>query len=371
MTLPRPFALLLCTLPLLAGETPRPTFSWDRVPVYQMFGSNTRLLTDEEVEHISDTTDFLCIEKQHGARLLRGSDRGAAHEFARFKRNNPDATCLFYFNSAFAYPFASGSRSLRKGNVPPHLERFLIRDPKTGELADRGNVLYFDVLNPGLRKWWSSEVGRYIRETGADGLFVDQMHGFSHLRPREKRPDVRTAQAEMMRMAKEAIGPDKILLLNNGAHIPELFAIGDAFMFEHYSTDLLTKEAILRDWNLMRRIADAGKSSVWRIGVEVGHKEDGKKLTDSEYQQLARQRLPYYLAAFLAGACEYSYFQYGWGWGLETGPLMDYPEMKKPLGKPLGERRRPDPHSWVFLREFEHASVRVDLEKKEGSVTWK
>lgn len=61
------------------------------------------------------------------------------------------------------------------------------------------------------------------------------------------------AKAQMMRMTKEKIGKSKILLLNNGAHIPELFEIGDTFMFEQYSPKLLIKEAILRNWELLKK----------------------------------------------------------------------------------------------------------------------
>jgi len=126
----------------------------------------------------------------------------------------------------------------------------------------------------------------------------------------------------------------------------------------------------------MKQIHRAGKISVWRIGVEV---EDGRdvynnpktRLPDAEYEKLSRQRLPYYLAAFLIGAQPQSYFQYGWGWGLKTGPLVQHPEFAKPLGAPRGDFVRPDPKGWIFQREFEHASVRVDLNAREGKIVWK
>ncbi|MGB6222115.1 putative glycoside hydrolase [Haloferula sp.] len=370
MTLPRILVVLTSVLAQLSAETPLPRFSWDKVPVYEMFGDGSRLLKDEELKHIAGTTDFLCIEKNHAISVLKSADHGAAREIARFKKLDPGTTCLFYFNSAYAYPFASRSQMFRIGRIPAEYKDFLITDPDTGKFSQRGNVPFFDVLNPDFRKWWAAEVGRYVEDTGADGLFVDQMHGFVFLRP-QKRREVEEAQAEMMSMAKKAIGSDKILLLNNGAHIPELFEIGDSFMFEHYKPETLTKEAILKDWKLMEQIAGAGKSSVWRIGLEIEGKLEAAKLTDADYQERARKELSYHLAVFLAGACEYSYFQYGWGWLLRTGPLMSYPEFERPLGKPIGPRTRPDAKGWVFLREFEQASVRVDLEKREGAVTWR
>ena len=376
--------LLKCILPLLlapvtavqAAEKPGfPLFTWDRVPVYQMFGDGGRLLTDAEVAEISSTSGFICIEKNHGISILGGADLGTKHEVPRFKALNPATKCLFYFNSAYAYPFTSYTKDFSYGKVSGKNEQFLIKDPETGELAHRGSTYFFDVLNPEFRSWWAETVGKCVRESGADGLFVDQMHGFSWLRP-AKKTEVAMAQAEMMRMAKKAIGSDKTLLLNNGAGIPALFEIGDAFMFEHYKPALLSKEAILKDWDQMKKLSHAGKIAVWRIGVEQENPEIAQSRgesgsVDAAYEALSKKRIGFYLAAFLMGAQENCYFQYGWGWKLRTGPLAGYPEFKKPLGKPLGDFARPDPGGWIFKREFEHASVWLDLDAREGKVEWK
>lgn len=362
--------------PAVRAEKPGfPIFTWDRVPVYQMFADGQRLLTDAEVAEISSTSGFICIEKQHGFRTLGGSDLGTKHEALRFKALNPATKCLFYFNSAYAYPFSSHSKVFRYGRVSAKYERFLIKDPKTGKLAHRAHTYFFDVLNPEFRSWWVETVSKCVRDSGADGLFVDQMHGFSWLRPTQ-RTQVQEAQAEMMRMAKQSIGRDKILLLNNGAHIPVLFEIGDAFMFEHYDPSQLSKEAILKDWELMSKISKAGKIAVWRIGVEkekpeIAETRKDPHSVDAAYLALSKKRMGFYLSAFLMGAQPNCYFQYGWGWKLQTGPLAGHPEFKKPLGKPRGDFTRPDPDSWIFKREFQHASVWLDLEAREGKVEWK
>jgi hypothetical protein len=352
-----------------------PAFAWDKIPVYQMFADQERLLTDAEVAEIASTTGFLCIEKQHGYKALGGAELGAKHEIARFHALKPGTKCLFYFNSAYAYPFTTYSKPFRYGQVSEHHQAWLINDPKTGELAHRGTVYFFDVLNPEFRSWWADTVGKCVRESGANGLFVDQMHGFTWLRP-ENKNEVAQAQAQLMRMAKDALGRDKILLLNNAAHIPELFEIGDAFMFEHYDSKLLTKEVICKDWELLDRIYRAGKIAVWRIGVEVENRDRAgagqePRMTHAESEALSKKRMSFYLAAFLIGARPYTYFQYGWGWGLQTGPLVGYPEFQRPLGEPLGDYTRPNRKAWVFQREFEHASVWLDLTAREGTIKWK
>ena len=357
-----------------------PRFSWDTVPVYQMF-ADTRLLTEQELEEVATTSEFICIEKQHGIRTLGAADLGAKQEIGRFKAVKPGMKCLVYFNSALAYPLISSSKVFHRRSIEKagneEYRSFLITDPKTGKLAFRegDHVHYFDVLNAELRVWWTKTVGAFVRDADGDGLFVDQMHGFAWLR-KQRETEVAEAQALMMRMAKDAIGREKILLLNNAAHIPELFEIGDAFMFEHFSPDLLTKKKIVSDWALMKKISRAKKIGVWRIGVEhdeatVALRKNGGRVTPTVLEALSRKRMPYYLAAFLIGAQEHSYFQYGWGWKLKTGPLCGYPELKKPLGKPRGDYTRIDPGGWTFRREFEHAIVRLDLDAREGRIEWR
>ena len=371
--------LMKSVVPLLAAlmlpahaagrsSTIRPPFSWDKAPVYQMFGDEARLLNDSELSSIAASSDFLCIEKSHGLKELGCAKLGAAREIARFKKTDPKTSCLFYFNSAYAYPFTADAHVFGKDVIGEPFRSFLLLDPQTGEPMRRGRVLMFDVLKPEFRSWWAETVGKGVRESGADGLFVDQMHGFG-LHRRQQKSEVDAAQAEMMRMAKKAIGSEKILLLNNGAHIPALFEIGDAFMFEHYKADQLSKEAIVADWDLMKKISAAGKIAVWRIGVEVetqGKKDPGA----ADFEKLARERLPYHLAVFLIGARPYSYFQYGWGWTLQDGALVDFPDFSKPLGAPKGEATRPDPAAWTFTREFERAIVRVDLETGTSEIMW-
>lgn len=68
---------------------------------------------------------------------------------------------------------------------------------------------------------------------------------------------------------------------------------------------------------------------------------------------------------------KYSYFQNGWGWELKTGPLVEYPELAKPLGPPLNDYTRVDPEGWIFIREFEKAKVTVDLQKRQGNIDWR
>ena len=355
-----------------------PIFNWNTTPMYYMFGDPVRVLTPQEIEHISERTNFICIEKSHGLEQLGAAEIGAKHDVAAFKKVKPDMKVLFYFNSAYAWPFTSYNKNFTREHIEQHpeLKKFLIIDPKTKELAHRNNTFFFDVLNPDFRDWWVNTVVKGVEFSGADGAFIDQMHGFSWLR-KEKSKDVQKAMGDMMAALKTKLGSNKILLGNNAdAKIAEyVFPVIDANMFEHYGNDLLSKERLLKDWEKMLRIAKAGKVSIFRIGVEydseVQEKEDYYKgrMRNERLAELSKEKLEYYHACYLIGAQPYSYFQYGWGWQLDHGSLLDYPELQKPLGTPKGPYSRTSTDGWEFTREFEHASVWVNTETKEAKIT--
>ena len=358
-----------------------PKFSWEVTPQYFMFGDTGRVLLPEEVRSIAARTDFLCIEKSHGLKMLGAAELGAKHEAAAFKKIKPGMKVLFYFNSAYAWPFTSYNQAFTRDKIDQHpeLKKFLLVDPETGELAHRRNVFFFDVLNPELREWWVDTVAKGVADSGCDGAFIDQMHGFAWLRE-DKSQEVQRAMGEMMASLKKKMGPDKILLGNNAnqAIAKHVFPVIDASMFEHYNERLLSKESLLQDWEDMLRIAKAGKMSVFRIGVEQDRsptENGGQRGQDPNRSErmaaLAKERVEYYLACYLIGAQPYSYFQYGWGWTLSSGSLKDYPVLHKPLGAPKGAYQRTTPEGWEFTREFEHASVWVNTASRQAKITWR
>lgn len=358
-----------------------PRFSWSTTPMYYMFGATARVLSPDEVEFIAKRTDFLCIEKSHGFKELGAAELGAKHEAAAFKKIKPDMKVLFYFNSAWAWPFTSYNKGFTAETIDeyPELKKFLVINPETGELNDRRGTYSFDVLNSEFRKWWVETVAKGVEVSGCDGAFIDQMHGFFFLR-QDKKEEVHEAQGKLIAELKKKLGPDKIVLGNNATDDIARYAYPaiDANMFEHYSSKLLSKEKLLLDWADMLRLAKDGKMSIFRIGVGQGafakkyvNSTDTDLSRDDRMTLLAKERIEYHLACFLIGAQPYSYFQYGWGWALSDGSLIDFPELQKPLGIPNGAYQRTTPDGWEFTREFERASVWVNTEKGEAKIIWK
>ncbi|WP_168433148.1 putative glycoside hydrolase [Pontiella sulfatireligans] len=364
-------------------EAPKhyPAFSWDKVPVYMMFAHDDRLLQDSETRKIAAESDFICIEKNHGLKPFGDAVLGLEHEARAFKKLKPEIVVLGYLNAALAYPFTRYTQMLTADQISqyPEMKAYLVSDPKTGKPAQKRGLYGYNVLNPEMRSWWSDSAAEMVLQTGADGIFIDQMHGWAWLHGSTNSQAVVDGVADMMAQLKAKIGSDKILLANNGAHIDQVFDVSDAFMFEHYNRTVThTKEKLLEDWQLMEKIADAGKICIYRFGAEP---ESGSLLLEAgrtgklnhkkKWAELSKEQLEFYLSLYLIGAQPYSYFQWSWGWGLTTGPLEHYPEFHKPLGKPLGKYTRTHPDLWEFTREFEHASVWVDTDKWEAEIKWK
>ncbi len=93
-----------------------------------------------------------------------------------------------------------------------------------------------------------------------------------------------------------------------------------------------------------------------------------KKNRHDEVLRAAKKDITFPLACFLTGAEPNCYFCYSWGWNPEDGSLDWYPELDKPLGPPKGDAVQKD---WTFQREFEHASVFVDLENRTAKIDWR
>ena len=245
-----------------------PGFSWDITPQYFMFGSNTTL-TPGEVNVIAEKANFICLEKNHGRGEFGYAELGTQHEIAEFKEKKPEIKALYYFNAAYAWPFTSYNENFTRDKIEnyPELKAFLIVNQESGELEHRNNVFFFDVLNPDFREWWVESVVDGVEVSGADGVFIDQMHGFVWLRP-DRTAAVESAQGAMMADLKLRMGADKILLANNAARVEKVFPSADAIMFEHYNELVMSKERLLQDWDDMLRIAKAGKMSIYRFGMD-------------------------------------------------------------------------------------------------------
>ena len=87
------------------------------------------------------------------------------------------------------------------------------------------------------------------------------------------------------------------------------------------------------------------------------------------------------LAPYLITATSKTWFSYAWFYGVQTGwapcpenpgacvaPDEWYPDLSKPIGKPLGPARKT---GTMYTRTFEHATAFIDLsDRRKSKVTW-
>ena len=99
------------------------------------------------------------------------------------------------------------------------------------------------------------------------------------------------------------------------------------------------------------------------MGIDEAH---GKVKSEEK----AQKALAYSLAVFLICAEEHSYFRAHEGYSANDGDnwMRWFEEYDKPLGPPKGPAVK---DGYRYTREFEHASVALDLEKRSGVIKWK
>ena len=200
---------------------------------------------------------------------------------------------------------------------------------------------------------------------------------------RNQMNQVQPAHVKLLKMTKDKLGQNSILLVNNAADVSSYVSNCDAVMYEHYGMDKRYRtnpHLFVKDWDQMLEVANMGKINIYRMTPLsfVPHNESpvneaslANRKKDSSYADNYTRNLIPSSACFLMGVQPYSYFMYGLGWGLHDGALIDFPETKKKLGLPKGKyKEMAKEGKMVFTRRFEHAEVWVNLNTFEAEINW-
>lgn len=363
------------------SEHPFPDFSWDRVPVVAHFGKHGDLLTRDERKFLARHFPLVVLEKAHGFRTQGSTEAGIAADAAQLKRLARRMKVIFYWNAFIDY-----------GNLYRASDTFQ-RHPEWAMKDLQGNVVTvqaakrrrYDQSNPGLRRWWVDVAAEACSNPAIDGVFIDALPQLS-MHPKanediwgqEKQRSLEEGMNSSLRMLRDRVGPGKMLLYNGLRGRKELWAdmgmryydVCDAAMIEHFGAlQGASKEVMANDMEAIREAGRLGKAVIvkgWPGFTWLDTEMMKKPYT--ELEQLSRERITFPLAAFLAAAGERAYFCYTWGYREDHGTFSWYPEFDRRLGPPLGDAIR---EGWTYTREFEHARVWVDLEKREGRITWR
>lgn len=364
--------LLACGRSVSAGEG-YPEFTWDRVPLYAHLAVGDGLKA-EQIEFLADHFSVITFT---GGTVTNGSvEHNIAAAAKAIKQRNPKAKVIFYWASDMPKP------QWKESNATYPQDGYL-KAKKQGR-----DTLQFNVRRQDVRDWWSTVAGKAVREYGCDGIFVDGLAAgtkdgpWSGMFGAEQAAEMDQGVFAMIKQTREKMGPGKLILFNplhgqdqKGVVLgKEYLPATDGAMVDDFDRGANVRqqspEYLANTIEIMRATAKDGKIVIFKgwPGFTWWSDRELMKKPHEEQARVARENITFPLACFLVGAGRNCYFCYTWGWLGEYGTFDWYPEFDKKLGEPKGEATR---EGWIFRREFEHASVFVDVEKKTAKIDWK
>lgn len=351
-----------------------PEFSWDHVSLYAHIGIGDGL-KPEQYKFLAKNFDLICLS----GGILSANNPSSIETNIRagaltIKKYNPKAKVLMYWAS----------------DLPKHQWKISNATfPEGGYLSSPdGSYRCFDVSNQYVRDWWSDVASKAVHDYSCDGIFVD---GATAARPggpwsqrfgKKRAVILEEGMFAMLRQARTKMGSDKLIIFNplHGYHENEeplgwrYLPVADGAMIDDFDRAAnirqQSKEYMANTIEVMSKAAKDGKIIVFKAwpGFTWWSNKEILNKPHEEIHRLAKERITFPLACFLIGVEPHCYFCYTWGWLPEYGSFDWYPEFDKPLGPPKGDAIR---KGWTYRREFEHASVFVDLENKSARIDWR
>ena len=376
-------SVLIPTTASVADEPRVPDFSWDTLPLY-MHVRKADAFTDEELEYLA-SFPLITLEKTTGMRSSGSTDQGTIDAAMGIKKRNPRAKVLFYRNVIVHYGGYSFDSQLRQINQP-----FLVNRRGKGQLI-RGRVEAYDLSNPKVIDWWVESATTVARHKAIDGVFFDgnvkvlTSYLANQLPPGKKAATVEGYRTLVRRM-REELKPDALMIANLiRARFPD-GGLKDLGPFDGSYLEGFTEavggvpeaDYIAKGIEATQQAARDGKIIAMTLGL--GESAAGDDRIDDTRAKLDSldgldKRADYLIGLFLVCAERHSYLclHDGYAADMRGGECLSkvwlkrLPQYNRPLGPPRGPATR---HGYVFSRDFEHASVMLDLEQKSARLTW-
>ena len=376
-------SLLLSALSTVYASDGYPVFSWNRVPVSAHVGLN-KGLTPEEYKFLADHFNFItftggAMDSEYRINDTISFELLVKEAASTVKKHNPKAKVLAYWAAEFEKPHHKISNAFFPKGATIKVER-----------NSKRTVNIFDTTNEDVRNWWADVAGKFVHEYSCNGIFVD---GATAFRPgsvyekklgKAKNDAVRAGTISMMEDAKKKMG-DNSLVIFNPLHGPQpgqqfehalgwrYLSASDGAMIDDFdraaNLHQMSKEYMANTIEVMSKAAKNGNIIIFKAwpGFTWWSDREMMKKPHDEIYRVSWENITYPLGCFLVGAEQNCYFCYTWGWLDIHGTFDWYPEFDKQLGPPKGEAIR---EGWTYQREFAHASVFVDLEKKTAKIDW-
>ena len=378
--------IFACNKPTDAQERPNlyPEFSWERIPQYIHIRKATAF-TDEECNFLAGFP-LITLEKTTGSATYGSTDHGSLMAAKAIKSINPQTKILYYRNVICHYGGNTFDKDLNKIQAP------FLTDQKSGKgRLIRGTVEAYDLSNKSVRDWWVESAAKVCNSEYIDGLFLDG--NIKVLEPEfllkeigaEKKAVVKDGYATLMTSIREALNPDKLMFANIiRARLPEsgleYINYFDGSYLEGFTSpvNMSYPDYLAKGISAVQQAARSGKIIAMNLGL--GESSNTTDMIDDTRLKLndvngLEELINYYMAIFLVCAEKYSYLNIHDGYSVNTNNgicdskvwLHRFPQFDKPLGAPKGPAVK---DGYKYTREFDHASVWLDIEAKKGKVTW-
>lgn len=370
-------ALLLFVFECAGADQSQPRFSWDTVPQWGFYRaiSDNQILSGHQHETMAKRYSLIVV--------WRKLDEKSFQIASELKSAQPDTSVIWYLNTTIPQMLQDDSFSID--------DSWLLRDADGVPAEVSFNRNAFDLTVEDCRRWWVGMSGKAVAG-GFDGIFADGVPKYGKLDNQEmdvyswragQRQAMRDALHALLRETAEETGPDSQLIFN-GLRAREKGWDGGISFLTHTSGGLaehfgafsardengnLKPEVVQSEFEVMHQATQMGKIVLVKgwPGNNTPWTEGFNEKTRDQKLDILREQLEFSLAIFLIAAQENYYFGYSWGYGIEDGWLEELDELKRPLGPPKGAAKK---NGWIYTRQFEHASVWVDIENEKATIDW-
>ncbi len=359
-----------------------PEFNWDHVPLY-MHMRKSEAFTPEELKYLAGFP-IITLEKTTGSKTYGSTEQGSMEAASGIKTINPEAKVLYYRNIMVHYQGYDINSSFDDIDQP-----LLMDGSGNTNIVHNGKRGAYDLTNPELRNWWIDHCVDMAGHDQIDGIFIDG--NIKALEPvflgqvigKEKKSQVAEAYEQVMKELYQRTDKDKILIANLiRARLPNsgleyLNYLHGSYIegFETEANGLTRLEYVVKGIDAIQQAAQNGKIICFSMGLGLA-RNTGIGIDDTRMKandvSLYHDRLTYSLALFLVCAEKYSYFLAHDGYSVNGNDsavwLKLFPEYQKPLGPPKGAATK---EGYIYTREYEHASVWLDIEQQKAKIEWR
>jgi len=368
-----------------------------------MHGGNSSIISDEATFFTANHYPIVAFSNCYGVKSGVYQEDAAMTTARKLRETNPDVKNVFYWKVDIDTQVKHCSNAQSVWNQHP--EWVLANVTK----KDRG---YYDLTNPAVRTFWKGhllslayEMDKKNKKPLFDAFYMD---GFSDGDAHQISIDPETQHewgvgnrqmVTEMQIELNNLGFNQLLVINGLdalQNVPIHAAASPVSMVDHFAIlqflnrktgDWLQEPMKTLLFDTIRSPMNENRTLLIKAwpGPIVKQKDiwPGKSQpkTPEDMRKAAQDYLNAALALFLLVAEDTMWFSYSWFWGASdyvpfgkdhTCPDEFYPTFECPLGPPRGPPRPADNASkYVYVREYKHASVYVDLNNRTAcGVTW-